>query len=217
MHIIKKLLNLANDPGATEAEAAAALEKATAMMIKLGIDRPPDDEMLIREGDNFVIVDKWQQVIAMAASTLYGVIPVMSTDHKSCCFVGRDDNISAASDTFSFLLDQVNRSYKAHLPPGLSTTERANFRRTFKLSAAMRVLSRAQLIIKQFEQNGTSDCTALVVRHHNVALREEAVAFAQNNMKTVERTTKLSVRPTEGARMGRKAGDNIDLNRTVGA
>lgn len=216
---IKKLLALGKDKGATEAEAMRAMELASALMVKHGIDEStldPDKPRVADKGGSFSYDRDWQLEAAQAAAKLYGCtttwIGTMSKGAFS--FVGRSDNIDAAQETSAYLILQIEQLYKANLPRGMSQSERAKYRKEFKFACARRVRSRAHAIVKEQQSAGVSGSTALVVVDYHKQLEDE-----------IERKLKADgvrrVRPRAkqlsgvGAIHGYTAGDQVDLNRAV--
>lgn len=213
---IKKLLNLARDKGANEHEAARALELATALMIRHGIEaKDVDDSPKLGTGSFLDLDNKWYEFAARAVATLYGTIPLFSHKGDGFQFVGRLDNVEACEVTLVYIIEQIEGLYKAALPKELSKSDRSEFRRTFKEACALRVLSRAEEIVSAFEEKGTSDCTALVVQDHRKTLAQEAHDFVMGQEGVKTKKTNLSVKVSEGSILGHLAGDRVKLNQEV--
>lgn len=213
---IKKLLNLARDKGASEHEAARALELATALMIRHGIEaKDVDDTPKLGSGAFLSLDDRWHWFAARAVATLYGAIPLFSSKRNGFAFVGRLDNVEACEITLAYVVDQIEQLYKVALPAGLSKSERSDFRRTFKQACALRVLNRAVDIVATFEEKGMPECTALVVQDHRKTLQQEAHDFVMRQAGVKARNTSLSVKVSAGSILGHLAGDRVKLNREV--
>lgn len=211
---IRKLLNLAHDKGASEHEAARALELATELMLKHGIEaKDLDNEVRIGEGSTFELDGRWHSICAQAVGVLYGTLPLhYSTGFN---FVGRQDNVEACEVTFAYIVLQVTEIYKQSLPKGLSKAERNEFRRTFKEGCALRVFHRAHEIISAFEKRGTSECTALAVIDHRKALAAEAAEFAQQHLGAKVKTSEMVIRGSNGSQLGYAAGERVRLSREI--
>jgi hypothetical protein len=216
---IRKLLALANN-NSNEAEAALALERATELMMKHGID----EASLRKEikigyfGDDVENNERWQQICAQAAGTLLGASLVLFRNNGAIYgrFAGREENALAASSMAAFIIDQVERTYKASLPKGMTKQERAEYRRTFKLACSIRVYGRAADIVHKQAKQGVEGTNALVVVDHRKQLQEETQAFLDNdNVRTRQsRSLQLSSN-ARGYREGLDAGNSIRLQREI--
>lgn len=224
---IKAMLDKAAEgSGATEDEAASALEKAMSMMLKYGISRQDvdshDQEEVTRgEWSNREFL-KWHIYTAEAAQYLYNCKLVMIPGKKKAFqFVGLPSNIEMAEITFLWINQQVERLYKEALPPGLDKTTRAELRRTFKLACAMRVRSRAWDIVKRMANDDAMaleyvGSTALVVKSH----QEQQLAKVKSFMDALHESGDLrsgsAIKRSKtgiGTRLGFEAGDRVKLNK----
>lgn len=219
---IRKLFALAHDKGATEAEAARAMELATRLMLEHGVSRETleDTEDRVGHGEwgDLEGDDDWRWFCVHAATTLYGTRVVSSTNKTQLYFVGRKDNIAATEMTLAWLLDQVEFLYKAALPRGMSKRDRADYRRNFKRACALRVYSRACEIVRNLQDKGTEQSTALVVQDYRKTLDAEADDFIQNKLGLGEgkkgRAIKLNV-SSRGTWEGYAAGGKVQLQKEV--
>lgn len=215
---IRKLLALAgNNPN--ENEAAAALERATELMMKHGIEEASLKTDTIKidyygatvEGDH-----RWQGFCAQAAGRLAGAAAVFvkTRDGMMIRFAGREENCTAACNMAIYIIDQVERTYKAFLPKGLSKTERAEYRRTFKEACAARVFDRADQIVKSQSEKGLSGVNALVVvDHRKQLLAETQEFFAQVGVRTQSKAA--VIRHGNGSQEGYQAGNTVRLQKGV--
>lgn len=215
---IKKLLALANDKGASENEAAVALEFATKLMMQHGIEQSELKDMKaeVLKGDLLNFDKRWHENIGRTASKLYGVKPLFyGHDFRFC---GRADNIDAASQTAVFIAEQIEELYKAHLPRGMSKGERAEYRRDFKFACSMRVYARACDIVENLETKDNvvaQGCTALVVVEHRKQLEIEVDDFFEKIGVKMRRARSLQVNVSAGGVAGHKAGDQVRLQKKV--
>lgn len=209
---IEKLLAMSRDSGASENEVSQALKMATELMIKHNISETQLG-IQMKAGDMIEFAD-FHKIVGMAVAQLFGAIPV--TRGSQIQFVGREDNVDACEFTMRWVILQIEHLYKVSLPKGMSQSDRANYRRTFKKSAAIRVLQRVAEIISQIEKEGVSGCAALVVVDQRKQLADEAKQFAETQFNGLRsKTTSLRVAVTPGAIAGRAAGDRVQLNRNV--
>jgi hypothetical protein len=221
---IRKLLNLANNKGATEAEATNAMEMASALMLRYNIELEPDsDELKVIRGSTILegYDEKWHLTCSSAAACLCYVQNVKYVDgHGGFYFVGRKDSVEAAEQLMVYIIDQVERLYKEHLPKGLPQPIRAEFRRTFKYACANRVMQRAWDIVEQFRNNDavaleyTGSTALVVVESIDIQLKE-----ARDFLSKQSGVKDLVTRPPKGGNgtlVGLKAGDRVELNKGVG-
>ena len=83
--------------------------------------------------------------------------------------IGRQENREAAIKLFVYLHRQIEIWYKSYLQPGLTQSARAEFRRTFKYAAAMRLLGRGVEYIDSLKGDQSQVAvghTALVVTNY---------------------------------------------------
>lgn len=224
---IEALLRLAGDAGANENEAASAMAKAAALMAKHGIEVSLEDQEAIKRGD-FVNVDldlKWHRVISQAVAYLYPVKPILWTNYVNgrevigWKWVGRPDVIDVAAITMDWLCRQVERLYKECLPKGMTKSDRAEYRRTFKIACAERVFTRAYYLRCALNED---DKVAMEATGQNALVLKDH--FEQENAKIKAEMDKMDLsskkaRPTKvgiGTRWGQAAGDLVKLRDDLG-
>jgi hypothetical protein len=218
---IRKLLALANDKGASEAEAETAMSMASALMLRHGIEqRDVGPKPTVAEGKRLEADRRYHEYVANAASVMCGTRFVTWNKADVIAFVGRLDNIAASEDLFAFLCDQVERLYKLNLPRGLSKAARAEFRQTFKEACAMRIWQRAHWIIDDLKKNEQSaqkatGSTALVVANHYDTLQSEIKGYFESRENITMRQKPLRTRHGNGTIAGQRAGDTVDLNKKI--
>lgn len=212
---IRKLLTLARDGGATEAEAARAMELATRLMLEHGISEASVNKPAVGFGGDAEFDDAWQMYCVHAACALYGTKPLIY-NKRTIRFVGRADNTAATEMTYEWLKDQVELLYKAALPKGMSQAVRAEYRKSFKRACAGRVYSRACAIVAQLKDKGTPQSTALVVLDHRKQLEIEADDFIKNLAGIKQgRSRKITVKSNKGFFDGIAAGESVRLQHEV--
>lgn len=225
---IRKLMALANDPAANENEAAQALQFATALMMKHGIDEAEVNKVeyiSVGYGSEFVAEHRWKRWSAAAAGKLYGSKPVR-WGGKEMKFAGRDDNNEAAMMTYQWICRQIDHLYKQTLEAYAKTLgrkmEKADYRelrRTFKEAAANRVYNRVCKIVDDLTKNDALalqyvGSKALVVQTHRQNLDEEVNAFfAKSDIKTSKAVTRWKT--GVGTRLGMQAGDKVQIQKAV--
>lgn len=221
---VRALLKLASDKGATEAEASSALALASAIMAKYNIEAPSEDvedetrrgEWAWRKG-----LKQWHVFLAEAAGHLYTCRLVVCAGTLGFQWVGRPENIAAAELTYDWLVDQVERLYKLALPSGLSKTDRAEYRRTFKTACSLRVRARAWEILKALANNDRlaiemTGSRALVVKEKHKQLFDEADSLLRDDPTLKD----LAIRSPSiglGTAHGLQAAEHVKLNEVVKA
>jgi Protein of unknown function (DUF2786) len=211
---IRKLLALGRDGGATEHEAARAMELATKLMLEHGIAESAINKPGVELGGDADVDHKWEMYCAHAACALYGTKPIIYAGSR-LKFVGRADNIAATEMTYEWLRDQIELFYKAALPSGMSKAARADYRRSFKSAAAGRVYTRAVEIVRQLKDKGTPQSTALVVLDYRKQLEIEADDFIQTLGARKGHSRGLTLKNNRGTSDGFAAGDKIRLQQEV--
>lgn len=220
---IGKLLNLANNSGATEAEAETAMEMASALMLKYNIQVTVDNEtdhVTVTQGGITMegFAEAWHVTCASAAATLY-ICKVVRYPNYGVRFVGRPESIDACEQTYKYLIEQVEAQYKINLPRGMTKSDRAEYRRTFKFACSQRVYSRASKIIEQFRNNDakaleyTGSKALVVVQSIDIQIKE-----CQAFMDTLDlrKARSVSRRSGSGTHDGFKAAEKVNLNRKLG-
>jgi hypothetical protein len=173
IHKIKKLLELSDCQGATEAEATTALKLASALMVKYGIKEVDArginhkvmgiKETIVYKGS---ISDKWVGMVAQGVAKMNGIQYYQRMNQRTMEFVvvGPEIQREAVQLMFEFVADQVQLFYKQSLPHGLTQRDRAEYRRTFKFGCAYRIFSRCNEIVAAMKKDGIdNDTTALMV------------------------------------------------------
>lgn len=219
---VQKLLALARDKAATEAEAASALKMANDLMLKHGIEQDQlddQDELVGLSSMNTSHTQKWHHMLAISVGKMYGCICYFENKKGGPFrFIGRDEANQAAQLTLDFIVDQVNALYRLSLPRSLSKADRAQYRRDFKHACTSRVLARIGEIIEASmtdESAAAIGCTALVVRNHRQQRLDEAKEFALRGPGAKSTQITMSSRPTRAGIEGHRAGDQVQINAEI--
>ena len=223
---IRKLLAVAEDAGATEAEAQTALEMAQALAAKHAIDMAqlltPEEQEISRRmmKASSRQGDFWWSRVSVVVYALYPVQVWRQPWGKITEYhvAGSAEFLDAAVDTFSFITAQVERLYKENLPSGMTQRERANYRKSFKWACATRVMERAQELKRQLTTDNNvaqrhTGQNALVVRES----RDELVSNVRDYLKN-EGFRFTQARPKRGAHGigssdGARAGNDVQFHR----
>ncbi len=222
---IAKMLAIAKDRGASEAEAATAMSMATKMMLLHGIQEAElqQSQEIAGRSENTELDRDWQEVIAQAAGDLFGCMTLLTRDRikGTPCFyyIGRPENHDAAKQTFNYLLDQVERLYKAGLPRGMVQSQRAQFRRTFKYACACRIGHRARELVEEMKRGEHTQevlgGTALVVQGYFDKLADEVDEFLKSTGMQVRMKRAKPRAAGNGTAAGLAAGNAVNLRSAL--
>lgn len=112
---IRALLRLANDAGATEAEASLAMERAHDLLLKHNLDMATvensgtdsdDVSKVVDEEFSYRYSDKWRPSLANVVAK-HNYCRVVNVGHNTLRFIGRPHNVTAAMDMSRWLMGQV--------------------------------------------------------------------------------------------------------------
>lgn len=221
---IRKLLNLANNSGATEAEAANAMAMASALMLKYNIEITDEPDLqVVGQSERYMkgYSESWHHSCSSAAAMLYSCKNIIhNRGERGYSFVGRLNNTQMAGETLNFIINQIEIFYKQYLPKGLSKSERANFRRTFKQAASMRIVNRVWEILEELKTNDNkaleyTGSKALVVIQSIKQQLEEAEAFLVDKMPHIKEMKSRVPQGGLGTHAGIQAGNQVELNRKM--
>lgn len=217
---IKKLMRIGQpNSGATEDEAATAMSLASALMLKHNLDVQLDDDKDDKEavhGNYTLGHDDWHINCANAAALLYSCRTLILRRSGGISFVGRKNNIEACEMTLGYLVCEVERLYKLHLPKGMSKIDRANYRRTFKWACSMRLAARAWAIIEMLRRDDLKAIEATGSRALVVVESIDAQLKAADMLLGDVKTMVVHPRAAGmGTLDGRRAGETVELQRRV--
>jgi hypothetical protein len=231
---IRKLLALASG-GATEAEALAALQKATELADRYGIrldeiggvdadEPPPVEEMEVEEifppfeGTPAM----WQLVLGSAASKAMGCVVGWKTARGTLFVSGSATRVAAARALWAFLVASENRcedSALALVAAGMTGGEKRSFRAAFRVGFAtavsLRVAENQRALLAPPATN--ADQTALAIRNSAIARVEAATQTLEvyqraNGIKTAKRSAgRCTAKSDAGWHAGRAAGSKVDM------
>ena len=221
---IRKLLLLAGNDGATEAEAETAMAMATFLMTKHGIESVDATHSDVgRDEIDFLKNPVYQGSVVYAAAVLNACrsyVNITPDGYKLYRVVGEKHNREACKLMYEYLCKEVEKFYKIYLPKGMTQRDRANFRRTFKFACARRLSMRAKEIVRELQTNEQiaqehTGSTALVVSDYFTnQLNEIGKWLTGQGITLVTRKSKGRYSGL-GTSAGSEAGDNINLQRSL--
>ncbi len=220
---IKKLLAVANDKGASEAEAASAMQMAMGLMARHGIEASELQEKDVPKsklGEKIrAKFDGYEVIIASASAYLYGCrLLCINKGKDGILFVGRPDNIEASEMTMLFLAKQLEALYKQALPAGLTKKERSSFRKRFKFACAERIQARAAKLMEEMRasdvaaQKATGRNALVVQGYFNQIMGEADQLVRELGTRQVKQPT---VKPGHGSLEGWRAGEHVKLRQEL--
>lgn len=201
---IRKLLALARN-NSNEAEASSALAKARALMLEHGVteealDAPQHSILWSSRVDPSSPSDG---LLKHAAAVLCGTEVYVRDGLMG--FVGRPENIEMSFMIADYLSDQVTFYYKQALPTGLTQSERARYRKSFKWAAAQRLLNRAKEIAAQPQSSSS----------YGLILVDEVRAFLKAQRAGTRETKTRTPSHLGAALQGALAADSIKLRKDL--
>lgn len=217
---IAKLLRLANDAGASEAEAANAMAKASQLMKEHSISQAEavdtSQGLKVEWGKVNPAHNKqnWCLTVLSAVEQLYDV-KYIKYHNRNWQFAGTPDAIEAAEQTYAWLIDQINQIYKTHLKAFNGTMtyeERCDYRESFKAACALRLYQRACEI--------KANLTRTIPNHKALVIVENKVAEGIQGLfdeMGVKKGRALKVTTGRGTRSGFAAGNGVQLQRSAEA
>jgi hypothetical protein len=228
---IAKLLAMANDSGASEAEAQMAFEKAQEYLAEYNLNAEDvtndlEHEDITDEAFTEQVRETWQITLRTATARLYfckyyystGVLDEnykKATEHN---YVGRPHNIAVAKSMASYLINTIKRLGEEHvLPiPGDKRTI-SGIRRNFELGCASKVTARINEKYREIERQDPGDYQITGTKHNLPALYKSELQLCNDHLKNQgvhlrSATTKRNVTNGAAYQRGRAAGENVSLN-----
>lgn len=210
---IRKLLRLARDSGASEAEAALAAEKAQALLEEHQLslaDADPDatgagPQPIGRGVYPWATHYRWGRILMRAVADTSGTFAV-STEQGFVLF-GEPAALVLTGELFGFLAEQVERFAAQHA--------NGRARLAFKLGCAGRVGERLREAFKARQSERSESRALVIVTAQDRATQE---AHAQMQLKAPTRAVSRLRVNGEAYNAGREAGDRVrtSLERKLG-
>jgi hypothetical protein len=227
---VRKLLALAGN-NANENEAAAAAEKAQALLVEhnlsmLDIDNLADDETKDIGVDNSIITSSnpWRRPLAVQVAKLYFCEYFYSSTRGSKnihSFVGKKHNIEVAKMMFMYLLEAIDRLAREGAK-GLPIKEQSPYRVAFRGACTKRLCQRIMERIEAAKRGEIKSETtgsnlpalaSMYDRSQNALTKYIEKNVGGMRMKRTSLSTHLH---SKGASDGYAAGNRIGLDQQVG-
>lgn len=217
--LVRKLLAMASDPGASDNERGVAMAKAQRLIeehnIELGDLDNFEETIKVVQGDRFAV--KWKlpyhRVVFGAVAELYECRHLMwKLGANGHSFWGMSHQVEAAEETAIWIIAQIEDLYRVALKAfdgQLSKTQRAELRASFKDAAAARVVQRIFEIIAQRRIN--RDSRALVVV--NTAKQKLDEMVKEGDIKSAKA---VALREGFGTGAGYNAGAYVQIQKGMG-
>jgi len=232
---VRKMMNLANDAGATAGERDNALRMAHATLAKYNLDiaQMEANEVQGKNKDEpREQLDKvfhgtvWTRRCCMAIGQLFFCSYFYqrlgaNTDNAKHTFVGRHSNVVTAQAIAEFVVQSIHDEAKKHM-----RSRGANYAiyRAFAQAATEQVLYRCY-VLRQESEKQTADVaakvpgTALVLASLYAKEQSENSKFIEQGLGIMLRTRKQTTREVddyEARSAGMKHGANVSLNKQIG-
>lgn len=216
---IKKLLALGSkNSGATEDERMSALNMATALMTRYGIELNdiPEEERpkAIRGTPKVKRLLRGHIHLIVAAGKLYGCEAIfLANGKKGYFFVGRPLNIEAAEATTLWLFRQMNELHV--VAKKAKNDDTWAFRRNFKDAFGLRVRQRVEKLMADNNSLAAgSGSTALTVQNYFDELRIENEELTKSAGTLREPKSYIGPGSYEGIAAGEVAKLRVEMNRS---
>lgn len=223
LNTIKKCLAL-GARGGTEAEALAAMEKAHELLSKHGLSMADIkiEESAVEEDKTALgaKISPWKRWIWGSVSRLYYCHYIISFDRKTCCLVGKPENIACAKYLIEYVI-KSGETLAAAAGKQRPAIERRSFNHSFKIAFGENISYRVTDMLKAVMEKGVKDAvtgTSLVVMPLYKQSAAENAAFIAEKIPNLQKMRKS--RPTvthkTGYDAGAQAGKNLALNTGIG-
>jgi uncharacterized protein DUF2786 len=234
---VKKMLNLANDAGATEGERDNALRMAYATLAKYNLDIAQVDDAAMLNGGKATDEKRelvnavyygvcWTRSVSMAIAQLFFceyfyAIPAGKSDFRiRHSFVGRTANAVTASEMAAYIVASIDREAKTHAR-GAYSPGRAQ--RDFAKGAVEKIIRRCYELRTAAEKAPSEPTakggpgTALVLASfYKKELEANKGYLVKTGITTVtQRGRERSANDYEAYSKGREFGSKINLDRQV--
>lgn len=241
---IKKLLNLTEAKGATEAEAANAVNLAQKLALKRGLNlqefsiEEEEVSATIEEDAVFTTANLVEWKVDLIATLVYAngcfhfwrpqknvYNKKRRTIIKELIIVGTEFNRFIVIESFKYLEKVVETLAKEELedterririkelfmPFGLNRRE---FLHSFKIGCSRGLQNRIMKSTKELTEQGTENCTAIVVANYLLENRNNAKNWVEkkHKLETMKSKKRIDRSDTLGYNLGKDAADTVDLS-----
>lgn len=211
---IRKLLTLANDAGATEAEAALASNKASALLAEHNLSMS-DVELKAegRENTNFTYQYMWHMHCYVAAAELNMCLAlvVKKKGFRKVTYVGRPTAVAVSKLVGDYFVQTIQRMAKEQ---GGSFAHR----KSYAMGVALRVRSRVLALIEERKRSATVSAggTNLPALANLFDSEMEQNWAASGLKKEMTRPARGRTRFTASTAAGWQDGERVGLDPQVG-
>jgi hypothetical protein len=213
---IRKLLRLARDKGASEAEAATALAMAQKLMMMHDIENVEEkvEELaVLGNWHDFAVDKRWAGMLASAVAKLYSCRMAVMRKSRKVQFVGKASHVLVCVDTLQWVNEQVEELYQQarrafRQEHGSFTKQQSkDWRLSFKEACATRIWHRVNEIVAKARNEIPSHMALVVI--------DQALAAADDLIKDYRSSRALASHHGAGSGAGYRAGDQVKLQHGV--
>ena len=224
---IRKMMALANDPGATPEEAANAAAMAAELALKynidmasIQIDEAPKPKEFVVGGYSIKVTPRDRKAglhLAGGVSKLYAVKLVLTRikEYWFFTFIGQPHNVELANHWLNYLWASMKRANSEYHK---TLTHRATYAQdgSFRLMFAYTVQARLYEKFEAMQRHGISGSTALVVYNFYEKERAEIDAWVKQSMALGKPLKSRAAQlESAAASAGAAAGKRIGLDEQV--
>lgn len=221
---IQKLMNLADSPN--ESEAQAAMDKAQALMVQYNISI---SDILVSDESNDIIEDaiketgrlaSWESVLMAAVSKVnYCDAFVSRSRYKGktkLVMVGKPHHVAVAKSMYDYLCATVERECK-RIKKQDPLNKGRSWNASFKLGCASRISSRLKERMETLKTEGIpeSNVSALVVVDSFKKAQQDITKYHAQSGRNFGKASNINFSNGAGYRAGQSAGDSVSLNAQV--
>lgn len=176
---IAKLITLANDKGATEGEATAAMERATALMAKYQLDQAEVLSQKIKKGENLDVLQEdadcyyfepsynWEYSLGWSIGNIFDCKAIQSQNGYAIVngkgfpsykmiFIGLPDDMALVLYFFDYCQNEIGRETELF-------TQQKGKGNDFALGMTARIIQRLTEMYTKAAEQTQETCTALIV------------------------------------------------------
>jgi hypothetical protein len=210
---VKKMLNLANDTGASEGERENAMRMAHATLAKYNLSLNEATAEADPRGKHTAVMFSrpWSRQVANAVAKLffctYSYTPPKEQRVGKHYFIGKATNALAAEAMARYLIDGIQKESWAQ---ARARGQDSTFARAFCLGAALAINARVVEMMKKPPADSAPGTALVLVDYY----KQELVAnedWMKKNMQLKDANTRFRAGSGDGLYAGKAYGNRVDL------
>ena len=223
---IAKLINLANNDGATENEARVAMDRAQRLMSKYQLDQADILRQKIQTGVHVEAVEEsaqcfytgklenWEHRLGWGIGPIFECYAIRCHEYydwkldiksRNMNFIGLPNDLSLVLYFFDYIQNEVARHMELAYPK-----EGQKVRNSFALGMVTRILERLREFYTRYQKEMASNCTDIVI------YKKDAVDKKRQELYPKTTKSRLNSRPLSKEFLkGRSAGEHVHLSSNL--